>query len=192
MVTIGRKIGLAAGTVTLAMQQTAAWGQSVDITYAPVNATSVPTLSEWALLGLALLLAAAAAHMLRNKTGGKPLASVLLAFALTLGTLSGHQLIGEANAVVFTPCVNPSGNPADPNVVCSLSSASGGVIHVVNAGSNVPVTNVTGVPQQVVSVLATSYFAVGTPTLAPGEVQCVAGLVVAPSGICYVYAINNG
>ncbi len=104
MKTLSKILGLTVTAVALAIQQTAAIAQQareIDVDYSPI-ATPIPTLSQWALMGLSLLLAAVAIYALRNRAGGKPLASVILVFAVTLGGLSGRNLIerGERHWVV--------------------------------------------------------------------------------------------
>jgi hypothetical protein len=186
-----KKFGLPLAAVVLAMQHGLAQAQSIGITYAPVNATSIPTLSEWAMLGLALLLAAVAIFNLRNKTGGKPLASIILVTALALGGMTGNKLMEDANAMVQQPSqscnITVSGDPWGP---CNLTSVSGGTIYTYVAGIDVPITNTTAAAQKITAVVFNSYFGVATPLTQP---QCVPGVtVLQPQGTCYVRAVNQG
>ncbi len=139
MKTKSRFVGLATVAIALAAQHSTALAQQareIDIAYSPV-ATPIPTLSQWALMGLSLLLAAIAVYALRNKAGGKPLASVILVFAVSLAGISGRQLMSEANAVGVSPeCSSPS--------ACTMSNTAGGVVHIYTSGctQTVTVTNV--------------------------------------------------
>ena len=156
------------------------------ITYAPGGgATSpVPTLSEWGLLGLSVLLAAAALYGIRGKAGGKPLAAIALAAALAIGTYNGHQTMGQVHAVpAYTTC--------SPLSQCYMQNAGGGTINATDPGMVVDtvVTNSSGVTQTVVSVAAVdpNWDQIRTPV---GTPICVAGLVVPSGTSCYI-RINN-
>ncbi len=185
-----KKFGIPLAAVMLAMQHGLAQAQSIGITYAPMNATSIPTLSEWAMLVLALLLAAVAIYTLRNKTGGKPLASIILVTALALGGMTGNKLMGNANAAISPSQSCNSTVRGDPWGPCDLTSASGGTIYTYIAPYDVPITNTTAVAQQITAVAFVPYFSPDTPLTQP---QCVPGVtVLQPQGICYVRAINNG
>jgi hypothetical protein len=185
-----KKLGLPMVAIVLAMQHGLAQAQSIGITYAPVGTSSIPTLSEWAMLGLALLLAAVALYILRNKSGGKPLASIILVTALALGGTTGNKLMGNADAGVTPSQTCNSTVRNDPWGPCDLTSVSGGTIYTYVAPFDVPITNTTAVAQQITAVVFVSYFSPDTPLTQP---QCVPGVtVLQPQGICYVRAVNNG
>ncbi len=183
-----RKFGLGAAATVLALQQATAWAQAapntVLVSYAPAGATaSIPTLSEWAMLGLALALAALAVYTLRNKRGAKPLASVILAFGLAIGGMGGNRLMGDAHAA--------PGGWAVPDctswTACSMLNAGGGTVTTGPTGNVVTITNLTGVAQTVTGVSATP-----PATLPPNQTPptCMVGLVVQPNGICTIYNAN--
>ena len=146
------------------------------ITYAPGAVSAVPTLSEWGLLAMALLLVLMAYRVLRNQLGGRPLASFVLAGALGLGMVSGEHALRSAYAIVVLPVV-------------SLTSASGGSVNVVSYGLS-QVTNDSGVPQTITSMVATGenrYFSTEFEATPP----CAVGQVVAPAASCYVYVNSS-
>lgn len=177
-----KKLGLVAAAIVLTGQQTMAWAQPVPtivVTYAPAGtAASIPTLSEWAMLGLSLILAAIAVYTLRKKGGAKPLASVILAFGLALGGIGGNRFIGEANAVV--------GWSAECSTwaACSMLNAAGGTVTTGPTGVQVTITNLTGVAQTVTGVVPN-----GSAVVSPGS-TCVVGLVVVPNGTCTLLDIS--
>lgn len=136
-------------------------------------AAPIPTLSEWMLMSLALLLAVLAWRVLRARTGGRPLASVILCGALALGALSGNDLLRDARAMVAT---------------LTFSSPTGGSVTVQMLNTEYEITNVTTVPQQVVSVTPL-LGNVAVPTT--GSPQCAVGLVVAPTAKCFIRFVTS-
>ncbi len=180
MKTKSRFVGLATVAIALAAQHSTALAQQareIDIAYSPV-ATPIPTLSQWALMGLSLLLAAIAVYALRNKAGGKPLASVILVFAVSLAGISGRQLMSEANAIGLSPECSSSST-------CTMSNAAGGVVHVYTSscGPTITVTNVSGSTQKVTSV---SYLGGATAGVPGTGTQCTANLSLAQGAACTV------
>ncbi|HPK32350.1 MAG TPA: midcut-by-XrtH protein, partial [Ottowia sp.] len=83
--------------------------------YAP-GSVAVPTLSEWTLIGLGLLLAALAYRVLRARGHGRLLANLLVVGGAALVGVGGHSLIGSAKAKMFTEV--------------EMTAASGGAINV--------------------------------------------------------------
>lgn len=132
----GRGAGVvAAGTFTqLAF---AGVGGGVVITYAPAGTSSVPTMSEWTLLALAVMVALVAYRFLRQRLNGQPMAVVFLTVAAgALAFLGGHF-----------------GNQALAGVPMDLSmSLSGGGTVNVTCPSSGNVVNNTNVPLKIVSV----------------------------------------
>lgn len=179
--------GLAAAAIVLAIQQTTAFAQSIqeiDISYSPGTATSIPTLSEWAMLGLSLLLAAIAVYKLRNRAGGKPLASVILASAIALGGVSGSNLMGRADAAPTWSAECSS------DIACSMSNANGGIVYILSNGCNntVTITNSTGITQTVTQVSYLGGATRGNPGAGP---ECVASQVLGNGSYCTVYDQNG-
>lgn len=167
-----QKFGLVLGTAALSNQ---VFAQSTEwtITYAP-QATSVPTLSEWAMLALVLMMAAFAVYTLRKRgAGAGPLASVILVTALAFGAMTGEKVIGLANA----------------RINATMSLPAGGSISFPNSvGREIEVVNGSGVAQTITSVTPTSLDTTNGPT-------CIVGRVVQPGQSCWVWdgqVINMG
>jgi hypothetical protein len=190
MNTVFKKIGFAFATMMLLTQQTVSWAQvanprGIVVAYSPTGgSTSVPTLSEWAMLGLALLMAAVAVYMLRNKSASKPLASVILVSALALGGLNGSKLMSDASAAgLLSPdCTDYTH--------CSMTHAGGGTVTTGEYVCGVvTITNATGVSQTVTGL---SIVGVATIDTAFGGVlpHCAASLVVPSGSACAVYDSN--
>ena len=71
------------------------------IVYAPLSsAAPVPTLGEWSLTLMALLLAVVAYRVLRGRVNGRLMTPLLLTGGLAAAGLAGHDLVGLAQAVV--------------------------------------------------------------------------------------------
>ncbi len=137
------------------------------IVYAPLSsAAPVPTLGEWSLTLMALLLAVVAYRVLRGRVNGRLMTPLLLTGGLAAAGLAGHDLVGLAQAVV-------------PQV--QFSQAAGGSVGV--GVGETQIINTSGVPQQVTSMSTQPGYSFVTP---PGSPQCQVGTPVAPSGICYV------
>ncbi len=161
-----RHFGLASVAVLTMLQQTTAVAQSIywTIVYAPVS-TSVPTLSEWGMIALSVMLAGLAVYTFRTKSGGKPLASIFFVLALTLGSFSSNKIIQDANAYAPPTMTNPAG----------------GTVTAPNIAVEFEVINGTSVPLQIISISPTSTQTVGhSPT-------CVVGTVVQPAGMCWIW-----
>ena len=137
------------------------------IVYAPLSsAAPVPTLGEWSLTLMALLLAVVAYRVLRGRVNGRLMTPLLLTGGLAAAGLAGHDLVGLAQAVV-------------PQV--QFSQAAGGSVGV--GVGETQIINTSGVPQQVTSMSTQPGYSFVTP---PGSPQCQVGTPVAPSGISYV------
>jgi hypothetical protein len=178
MKVVFKKFGLAATAIVLATQQSAAFA-AIIITYGPSTTASIPTLSEWGMIGLSILLAVVAVYTLRNKGGGKPLASVILACALALGGFSGNKLIGEANAIIITP-------DCPSQYSCTMSNAAGGIVTTAGTGDQTDITNTSGVPQTITNIAVTNGSFNSLPDIFT-QPPCAVGLVVQPAGKCYVF-----
>jgi hypothetical protein len=130
------------------------------------------------MMGLSLLLAVVATYTLRNKTGGKPLASVFLALALAVSGSNDNNLVGEANAALTPDCPTV-------DTQCYMTHAAGGTVTTEKVYADIAVTNNTGVAQTVTALAGRNNGdVVGTPTATP---PCTVGLVVQPGGTCYIY-----
>lgn len=152
------------GLALLGFQTAAHAGMgSFTIVYAPIPA-SVPTLSEWGMVALIFLMAVISYRSLREKMGGKSLASIFLTGMLLLGAVSGDKLITQAYAAL------------------GFSNPQGGTLSNISSPSTI--TNITTVPLKLISV---------TPfmcTIAPAA-TCRTGSVVPPQASCTI-ACNLG
>ncbi len=190
MNTVFRKFGVAALALMLLTQQSVAWAQvanprGIVVAYSPTAGIAVPTLSEWAMLGLALLMAAVAVYMLRNKAGGKPLASVILVSALALGGLNGSKLMADASAAgLLSPDCSDFTH-------CSMTRAAGGTVTTGEyVCGEVSVANNTGVSQTVTGISATGASVTIDTTFVSTLPHCAASLVVPVGSACAVYDSN--
>ena len=137
--------------------------------YAP-GSVAVPTLSEWTLIGLGLLLAALAYRVLRARGRGRLLANLLVVGGAALVGVGGHSLIGSAKAKMFTEV--------------EMTAASGGAINVPYVNETIEVLNSTPVAQTITSVAPVG----GATESDPGNTpRCTVGLQVPASSVCYVY-----
>lgn len=146
----------------------------VSIVYSPniagVGTQAVPSLSEWGLIALCMLVLAIAYRMMRAGAGARPVATVLLAGALGAGAISDQDLVGKVVAAI--PAVN-------------LAQSDGGTAYASYSNVDTRVENTSGVPQQIKSIQVNFQgYWLGTPTQTP---QCVVGTVVTAGASCYVY-----
>ena len=133
--------------------------------YGPL-AIAVPTLGEWSLVLLALLLAAVAYRVLRGRVGGRLLSQLFLAGGVAAAGLAGHGLVRQAEAVAFP----------------ELDNATGGSVTVYGWAT---LDNVTSVPLRINAVTPNSGSRVKSPPAA-GTPECAVGTVVQPADSCNV------
>ena len=170
MTTLTRRLVLTVAGFMLAALQSVASAQETlwTIVYAPATpASSIPTLSEWGMLILSVLMVVAAVVSLRKKAGNKTLASVALLSALVLGGFAGDKVIGSANAIVTPVMSNPAG---------------GTISNYFYDGIDFAISNTSGVAQMIVSITPT----VLVPTTSP---TCTTNLVVPAGGSCYIATV---
>ena len=151
-----------------------AGGPLVSIVYSPniagVGTQAVPSLSEWGLIALCMLVLAIAYRMMRAGAGARPVATVLLAGALGAGAINDQDLVGKVVAAI--PAV-------------SLANSAGGTAGFSHVDTNTRVENSSGVPQQIKSIrINYGLYQIGTPSQTP---QCVEGTVVTAGASCYVF-----
>ena len=140
------------------------------VTYGP-DAAAVPTLSEWTLVGLGMLLVVLAYRVMRAQGKGHLMVNLLaLGGAAAMG-LGGHSLLGRAEAGVVV------------DAAAFLVEATGGVVQVPLYGSSVRVVNSTPVNQTIRSIAAAPGLSESNPSLSP---RCTAGLRVPATSACYV------
>jgi IPTL-CTERM motif len=153
----------AAAMAALALAQTVATAQVV---YGPVSVASVPTLSEWGMIIMAVVLAGAAVFAMRKGAGSKAVMSLALAALGMAGVSQGHKIMDDAFAVI--------------EIEIQMTNPAGGVTGPLpqNVG-DIPVRNTTPVPLQIISV---------TPLSAQNSevAPCRPGVIVPPNAVCYV------
>lgn len=137
------------------------------IVYAPA-ATAVPTLSQWGMLVLAVLLAAAAVYTGR-RSGSRLLSGLLMLTAIGVG-VQGTP-VGSVQAIPVPTMVVSTGGTID------LSELGGPI-------NNLPIQGHPSVPMQILSVTPPSDPTTSQPT-------CTVGLVVSPGQTCY-YTVDPG
>ena len=140
------------------------------VTYGP-DAAAVPTLSEWTLVGLGMLLLVLAYRVMRARGKGHLMVNLLaLGGAAAMG-LGGHSLVGraEAQAIDEVP----------------LTSTTGGAIHVTVYNVPVRVVNSTPVNQTITSITIPPDQGISEsdPGLSP---RCTVGFRVPATSACYV------
>lgn len=153
------RVAIAAG-LTLGWQA-AAVAQSIG--YVPDVQTPVPTLSEWGMIVLSVLLALVAIQTARK--GGSRLLSALLAVgALATGMGVEQTMLKTAQATALE----------------QMSIGSGGTVDLsgYSTGTEVPVQGHPTIPMRIISVSPSSDTTVQSPT-------CTVGLAVPAGGVCY-------
>lgn len=133
----------------------------VVVTYGPLS-SAVPTLSEWGTLALAALLAAAAVMAFLKGSKSHRHMSWLLG---TAALLAGSTFFSQDAQALFVPDLQ-------------LLSPTGGTLNTTSGGFSTPVTNMTGVPQRILTI---------TPTAVGGATPCAAGItVLSPAASCTI------
>ena len=140
-------------------------GGAID--YAPL-AAAVPSLGEWSLCLLALLLAVVAYRVLRGRFGGRLMSNLLIVGAAVAAGFAGDGVVREAQALVEADDVN-------------MSSATGGT---VNGVYWTRLTNTSGVPLRITGIRPNNGVFVYSPP--PATPECTVGTVVNPSAHCDV------
>ena len=152
--------------VALAMGQTATMAQVV-VTYAP-DVASVPTMSEWGMVIMAVLLAGVAVVAMRKGGGSKTLMSFALAATIALG--GGVYSIKDALAIQIQPLL--------------MTSQNGGTIQATGGNVPTPVVNNTSVRQKILSISPSGAVDSSGSGCVPGTT------VLAPAASCTVLTIG--
>lgn len=143
-------------------------GASVD--YAPLpNAAAVPTLGEWTLILMALLMSVVAYRALRGRVNGRILSNTALITGTLAATLAGHGLVKEVEAAMGYQDYE-------------MSIRTGGTIDGINM---MKLINTSGVPQQIKAIRLTGPYPVRVPPQDEAP-ECNVNLVVAPGNNCYM------
>lgn len=155
----------------LAVGHSVAMAQAVDIvvTYGPAGVASVPTLSEWGMIIMAIMLAVAAVYAMRKNANSKTIMSIGLAALAMAGAAGGNNILNEAWSV----------NAPAPE----MTAPNGGSVNIQMGFGVVPVKNVTQVPLKIIGV---------TPNFVQNAAQttCKPGVIVTPGGTCDVFAVD--
>lgn len=146
----------------------------VVVTYGPVDVASVPTLSEWGMIIMSVLLAVVAVIAMRKKAGSKAVMSIALGAAVMFGVAQGNKYVSEAIAI-------PDG----------MTSTTVGTFTtpLLNVDEEFEVFNRTSpsIPLRIISV-EPAESAQGTFT---GSPPCTPGSIVAADTSCYVKGVAD-
>ena len=152
----------------------AAWagvpvGGTIEYEPLTANVAAVPSLSEWMLVLLGLLLAVMAYRALRGRVNGRLLSNLTLAGGALAAAAAGHGLIQEVRA---TPAANEQ----------NMSSASGGTVETTAYWTRL--TNTSGVPLKIKAIRPNEWSHVVSPP--PEAPECTVNFVVSPGNTCNV------
>jgi len=174
---------VAAMVLGLLVAQGAAAQSMGSVSYAPFAASNVPTMSEWALIGMAVVLAAVALYAMRaqNRRVLKMWASGLVACGALSAAFWNRPAVAEP-APVEIALDQPPGGVA--NIPHSTELFFGDFFHIYTA------QNLTDRPQRVTGVSVITGLTLLPPTGFTPE--CTVGLVLQPNGICYIKVYNDG
>ncbi|WP_198969926.1 midcut-by-XrtH protein [Xylophilus sp. ASV27] len=167
-------LALAAGT------QAPAWAQAVgNITYAPLSAgtQSVPTLSQWGMAALALLLAAGARHLLRGHGNGvvrTAMLGLVAGAALLAMPWSGQALAVPASEVLLD---KPAGGSVDLPDHPDFELPFADFMH------GYEVRNTTDRPLRITAVDVTAAHRIAGPS---DETRCSVDQTLAPLASCQI------
>lgn len=161
-----KTLNKAAVLTALVGSQSVAMAQSVIVTYGP-DVASVPTLSEWGMIIMSVLLAGLAVLALRKNARSKTILSIAVAALISFGVFSDSKWLGVARA---------NGFPTYP-----MTDLNGGQVTISDQGTFAYVQNDTTIPLRIISVTPQQ-----AQQTAPNSPACVPGLVVAPGTFCYV------
>ena len=140
------------------------------IDYGPLAPSSVPTLGQWALFLMALLIGVVAYRALRGRVNGRLLAHLLLGGGVLAGSVAGGDWLRSAQADA---------------VEVALSQAAGGSQPLEYVEGDVKVINASPVAQQIKALrIVVEGLRWEAPSSSP---RCMAGLTtLQPNGFCYV------
>jgi hypothetical protein len=148
---------------------------TIEITYSPAAATAVPTLSDFMLIITGLLMAGIAFRLIRNTSGGSPLASIVALALLGATMIPGYDFLKTAYALE-----------------AGLSNPAGGVLIIPASRTtdNIPVDNISGVPQRINDIryvpADNTQCQLDTPSTTP---ECTVGMILPNTNTCYVTVI---
>ncbi|MFD1711597.1 midcut-by-XrtH protein [Ottowia sp. GY511] len=142
-------------------------GGTID--YAPL-AAAVPTLGQWSLALIVLLVVAVAYRVLRGRVGGKLMSNLLILGGAAVATFTGHGVVREAAAIAAQDV--------------SMSSTTGGS---VTGNYWLRATNGTAVTLKITDIRPNEGVTIESP---PPEVpECTVGAQVTPGNKCSVHFV---
>ena len=176
------KIGLKASLVSVL--PFAAYAQSVSVTYVPLGgggaATSVPTMTEWAMVLMSIVIAVFAVRQLKKKGMSKSLLPILLAASFLGAAVSDGSFVKVANALPLIAFDTPAGASF---TVTSFPNNPGGL----NVFTSNDITNSTAVTFKITAETGSGAcfgsFDAGTNT-------CAVNSTIAPGASCKIGIIN--
>lgn len=145
-------------------------GGSIDYGPLAASVSAVPTLGEWMLVLMGLLLAVAAYRSLRGRVNGRLLSNLTLAGGALAATVAGHGLVQEARAIAAG--------------VVNMASPTGGTAAATNWTE---LTNTAGVPLKILAIRPNAGSVVTSPP--PASPECTVGFVVSPGNLCNIYFV---
>ena len=169
------RIGLAgAGGLVLWGMASGAWAGNAGgtIDYGPLpTAASVPTLGEWSLVLMALLVMVVAYRAVRGRVNGRLLTHLLLGGGLAAGGLASGNWVQSVQAMVQTDF--------------PMTVASGGTVTVTTYNELVTVTNTSAVPLKITRMQTSTESMTWVDP--DGETpRCEVGTIVQAGAKCYV------
>lgn len=147
-------------------------GGAIDYVPLTANVAAVPSLSEWMLVLMGLLLAVVAFRALRGRVNGRLLSNLTLVGGSMVAAAAGHGLIQEVRAT--------------PTIDVNMSSASGGTVETT--GYLIRLTNTSGVPLKIKAIRPNESSRIVSPTTEP---ECTENLTVLPGNKCNVQFAAN-
>lgn len=141
------------------------------IDYAPLAIAGVPTLGEWALVLVALLVGAFGYRALRGRVGGRLMSNLMIVGAAAAAGFAGNGIVREAVAQTAF----------DVN----MSSATGGTITGVGWTR---LTNTSGVALRILDIRPSRGIEVQSPP--PASPECTIGGTVPVGAQCNVLFAN--
>lgn len=178
------KLGLKASLLASSVLPFAAYAQSVSLTYVPLgggaDATSVPTMTEWVMVLMSVVIAVFAVRQIKRKGISKSLLPVLLAASFLGAAVSDGSFVKVANAVAIYRFDTPAGSSFTATV---FPNNPGGL----NVFTTNDITNTTAVTFKITAETGSGAcfgsFDAGTNT-------CAVNSIIAPGASCKVGIIN--
>jgi hypothetical protein len=161
-------------------------GPAVTIVYAPVAAVdAIPSLTEWGVILLTLMILVIAYRHLRAKGRGNPVASILFVTASLIGIISNQDVIVRSAYASVLAFSSPSGGST---VVTSFPTDNGIIPTVGQSFSSGEIPNTSGVTQKITSITGSSGSCFGS--IDTTNSTCTVNNTYASGATCHVAYIN--